>query len=369
MLLYSVLLVIYIGLSFFCPNPKSKTKRFIYTVLLLLPALFLVAFRSVKVGADTYPYCYTYERISSSGSILEALEGSYMEIGYNFLEFIFGFLGFSYYAFQSLIALFYLISFSIFFFKYSSNVALSCFLLLTMQGLFGMMNQTRMWLAISILLFSFSHLVNRKFLPFLLTLALASLIHTSALVFILVYPLSYIYSKNKNATTFFLLVLGAIIALFGQSFFSLLFSIIGRYSSYSDAENYGINLASLMFLTEYFVIFIFVIHRSKKLSLLQCGSVTILRRFKLTKNAFEVIALLALVVSLAGISNTFITRVVGFFGVYLYVAYANCMATYSIKNKITLPLIATTILLTAQMYAILIFRPNWDGVVPYEFFF
>ncbi len=369
MTLYSVLLVIYFIFAFAGFNPKDSAKRVVYVLLLLLPSFFLVAFRSTDVGADTYPYCYTYERIVASKSIGEALNGSYMEIGYNFLEFLFGHMKFSYYGFQFVISCFYYLSFSVFFYKYSNNPALSCFLMLSMQGLFGMMNQTRMWLAISILLFSYSFLRNRCFFRFLLFVLLAGLIHVSAVAFLLIYPFSSLYKKRKSIIITISLLAGFIIAVFGQKFFSLVFNLIGRYEAYSDSDNYGINLASIIFFVEYLAIFVYVYQKNKRFIRLPLLPRKVTEEILSTKSLYEAICLLVLVISLAGITNSFITRVVGFFGVYLYVIFGNSISKQSPKSNLTLPFMASTFLMAAQMFVILVFRSNWDGVVPYEFYF
>ena len=370
MLFYSILLFLYGFLSFIGFKETKIRKKAIFVVLLLIPAFILIAFRSVNVGADTYPYSYIYEKINAKNSIYEALNGSYMEIGYNLLSYLFGRMGINYYGFQVIISLFYIASLAIFIIKYSNNPALSCFLFLTMQGLFGMMNQTRMWIAISILFFSIPSLLNRRFLKFLLVVTMASLIHFSAVLFLIVYPFMFFYKKQRSLTITIFLALCAFITIASKSFFSALFTVFQRYETYSDDNVFKSGLASVLFFVEYFIILLVLV-----LNPIALKNKDIKRAFLSSNSSLyhdstlsESFCILTCGMALIGLTMSLMTRIISIFAAFLFVFFANSVS-YRHGHKRMISIALTIIMFAAEMYVILIFRSNWDRVVPYEFFF
>ena len=260
MIFYISLLSFYLFFSLFGKDTKFVKHKNRYLFFLLLPSFLLIAFRSVEVGADTFSYSYLYDQMKTK-SLIDASSDSWMEIGYLFVELVFAKSGLAYYTFQVFITSFYFISIFLFVRKNSSNYALSCFLLLAMQFIFGMMNQTRMWIAICISLYGFMLLKKQKIFCLLFLILIASLIHKSVLVLIPFYFIYYLLTakkiSKKNLVAFLLLTsLG--IAVLWNALSSILSSVFSSYSDYLSSDSSRGSIASIMLLAEYAFVFVFV---------------------------------------------------------------------------------------------------------------
>ncbi len=91
--------------------------------------------------------------------------------------------------YMGIIAAFCLASWGIFFYRYSRNLWISTILFVNLYFLYLNMNFLRQSIAVSIALFAWTFLKNRRFLPFLGLILLASLFHTTALILLPVYAL------------------------------------------------------------------------------------------------------------------------------------------------------------------------------------
>ncbi len=138
-----------------------------------------------------------------------------------------------------------LFSFSVFFWRYSRNLALS-FLIFICMGFWGMsFFILRQFVAMSILLFSYPFLEKRQFLPFALLVALAAQFHQSAWIFLFVYLLSYF----KRDARYHVILLGFAAALFvlGPNIINLLRSIFRNGGIYTiTGEVSGISYLILL---------------------------------------------------------------------------------------------------------------------------
>ena len=366
---YIFLLIFYIVFSLLELNPFSKWKKGIYIIFLLTPFFILLAFRSISVGADTSAYYNTYLRISLSSSLSEAISKSYMETGFSILEYLFSRLGFSFLSFQVVISLFFCISLFVYTFNHSSNPAFFFFLCLGMQVLFGMMNQTRMWIVACIGLTSLSCLRDKKYFRFILFISLASLIHLSAIIYFFVAIVYCLYKNSKSIVAVLLITASFAILLTGNFFFEQFVEMIDRYSRYADSNYYGINVASVLFFVEYlFVLLLTVKSNRSPIQSVYFNSYENSYEYN-TLSLEESLCLVLVSLSLAGLANPFMTRVTGLLLLPVCGLFEKHVANVKNKASRQLFLFGTFVLLTSQLFVILFLRPNWDGVVPYEFYY
>ena len=325
----------------------------------LLPAFIITAFRDISVGNDTYVYARAYNLLNTNQELFTFLSNSRFEIGYNLVEFFFKKLGADYYVMQFAITLFIYYSLGRYILKYSMNPWLSCFVFLTTRDFFGPMNTTRMWLAISVILFSLDFLVNRQFVRFILLTALASLFHFTALVFVVMYFFYQVEIDYRiiSITT----VLSLAVLIMGRSFFLWLTSRINRYSGYLDSAYFNVrdNIAIYIELLLNIAYFTLLYAINKKMS---ARGITTTGIDKLTYSA----SLIAVAMSIIGLTNAITSRVAAFFTVFLIISLPNALRRVKKENKVIL-IPAFILLMIVQFVVVIVFRPHWSGIIPYNF--
>lgn len=368
---YSALLLLYVIFALLRIGNRTNIGRKTLCFSLLLPAFMLIAFRSYSVGADTFPYYYIYNNMSHYTSIMQPLSVTWMEPGYVLVTYVTSHLGLKYYQFQILVAIFYYISVSRILIKYSYNIGMSCFLFLTMSGMFGMMNQTRMWISITICLYAISYLEGKNLLRFCMIVLLASSFHMSALTFLIAYPVRILIEKNYRKAVWLVLIASVVLMIIGRPLFLWGSDLINRYSKYLSENNERFVLASIL---NFGVIgtVSWIVFRAERYKLRMICNKNIdhypqeLRdKQAITSSTF---AILALGLSIIELSNTIISRCLFFFSFPLLYAFANGLERIrNRKNRIIIKTLVI-ILFSLKMYIILIFRPNWDLVTNYSFF-
>lgn len=113
--------------------------------------------------------------------------------------------------------------------KLSPNPAMSVFLLIAAGFFFASMNLMKQMLAASILLNALVYARESKPVPFFVSIAVATMIHTSAIVFALVYFVRYLSNKGLIAVGAAFMVL-VISGLYGN----LVESIAGSFEKYAN---------------------------------------------------------------------------------------------------------------------------------------
>lgn len=225
-----------------------KIKIDILKFIPMLPFILISGFR-YGVGQD---YFYTYVPIFNQ-AVTGNLDNVWGEIGYIYLNKIVAMFTSDYagiFLVTSILFIYFVFD-SIY--KESDNWSFSAMLLVLMGYYFCFMNGIRQMLAVSMLLFSIRFIRDRKLIKFMLLIAIASLFHTSALLFI---PVYFIYNIKIGSKTMLSSI--AIFYIFSNfvSKFVLNFVGVTKYSWYLDsiykAERTGIimilvNLCILLF--------------------------------------------------------------------------------------------------------------------------
>lgn len=232
---------------------EEESKRI--CVVATLNWVILSGFRHYSVGNDTIAYrdfrfLKTMER--SWGSILGDFYLKYVEgvkikdPGYPLLEKVFQIFFDNYTLWLVAIAAFFFILMGKSIYRYSTNPCLSYVLFSTLFYSFFAITGHRQTIATAIVVFWGTEMIAQKrFVPFLLTVAAASTIHMSALCFLPFYWLSKIkLSKMTLSLYWFIIVLSF---AFRTQFMIVLQKMVG-YESYefSDRASAG-NFMFLMF--------------------------------------------------------------------------------------------------------------------------
>lgn len=184
---YVSLYIICVFLSYF--GQKYSNLRFAALFLVAVIVAVVVGFRPIDVGIDTQNYHFLYEQV------FIRFEGTWMEsqLGYIFyyLSLFSKFIGGNGHYLTFIYALLSCFFFFYTFHRCSSNIILSVACFFSGLGFFLFMhNVMRQALAISIIFYSISFIVNRNTLKFYATVFLATLVHASAVFFIPFYFLA-----------------------------------------------------------------------------------------------------------------------------------------------------------------------------------
>lgn len=192
-LFFVLLTIILLAASVFgSKNRGSKC----FTVIVFCLLGFLMMFRSINVGNDTDQYTFIFNKISRTNDIQLFIKSSRLEAGYIYLNKFLSMICDHPQILFIVTGAFTAFSFGRFIYKYSKLPWMSAYMFLTLQFFDLSMSGVRQILSIAILLFSYDFIINRKFFKFLLVVLLATTIHTSAIMFLIIYPLAKFRMKK-----------------------------------------------------------------------------------------------------------------------------------------------------------------------------
>ena len=239
-----------------------KERRTFQSVASALGLLFLLGFHSPALGCDVAgSYIPAFERMGTQfvTSIDDSIYG--FELGYmNYMALIHHFTDDAQ-VFLFITALIILIPIIVLIYKYSKNVMLSILIYTSWYLYYFSFSGLRQAMAIGICAIATNFLFKRKLLPFVAIVYLASLFHTSALLFLLVYPM-YVYRyKISNKKLFILGILAICILVFFQGSMRfvamILFGSESRYvESLENSEFGGVTIALIYLAFALFQMFV-----------------------------------------------------------------------------------------------------------------
>lgn len=219
-------------------NRKNRDDIFVVAVCIL--TILLQSFRKNTVGIDLGMYIPGYEL---SGQLPWFSPVFNFEIGYRVFCKVLYMIGVSQQLFLGIVATICQSSVFMFIRKHSKFPAISIVIYLTF-GLFTFsFSGLRQMIAFSIALFSYDFVEKKEWIPFCVIIGVASLFHTSVLVFLIVYPLYY-WKFPKN-TVIFMFPVFIFEILFGNKVVALMVTIY-KQTDY-QAENTGAYEAFLMY--------------------------------------------------------------------------------------------------------------------------
>ncbi len=232
---------------------RGKKHKLNIDIAKYIPMIPLTVIAGIRYGVGQ-DYFYTYVPIfekTLAGNIGEA----WGEIGYIYLNKFVTLFTSDYSGIFILTSIIFIFFVFMSIYKESDNVPFSIMLLVLMGYYFCFMNGIRQMLAASILMYSITFIRKRNLNKFIICIVLATLIHSSALLFI---PLYFLYNRKIDykiiiLSTFALFITSGLISEF-------LLKIIGttKYAWYLDslykAERSGMIMILINFLILLFAI-------------------------------------------------------------------------------------------------------------------
>lgn len=221
----------------------SQSRIFLYISTILL--ICFAGFRGFNVGPDTVRYASYYSETHAKIGV------SYFEPGYRILEKICASLNFStlaFFLFVSLITMIFLVAGFNYMTVFPTSVLVYYYARFFMNRNMG---QIRAALAASIILFSLRYVITKKPSYFIFFCLLASTIHKSALIALMIYPFNYfmwkfVKTKKKAVIVVALMfTISVIISIIGSGIVYSIFNVLS--AAYVDSSNanaslsYGLN--------------------------------------------------------------------------------------------------------------------------------
>ncbi|MFW6015621.1 MAG: EpsG family protein [bacterium] len=254
--------------------PKANgNNRKVYLFITFSIMFFYSALRGSSVGIDTSNYLDIFNEIKYMG-LVNSVKTLRFEYGFIFFNYL---LSFTNNAQLFLIAtsLFIFYSFSKTIYRYSYNVIISTFLFVAF--FFGRtMNTVRQFVALSIILLSLPYLFNKKTLKFVIMVIMASMFHSTAILFMVLtlYALPKININNytllkMNINKKTIMATGIIVVVLIYKFdlvVNFFFALFPQYSRFMNVTRYTATSEVNMFWVIFYGMFaiLAVIYMNKK---------------------------------------------------------------------------------------------------------
>lgn len=350
---------------------KSKQTAFVYITFGLF--LILATLRSESIGNDTKTYIDLFNNMNTLEDL--SFYAKRYEIGFLYLVRIIKYINNNPQLFIILTSSFVLLGIAKLIVKYSNNPWMSVFLFYTL-GYFSMsMNTIRLNIAIVICLYSYKYLVSRKYIFFILYLFIAYLFHKTAIIFLFALPLTCLKISKRMWIG---VIASSLIFYINFSFIlNRLFTFFPIYSyyegsTYLDGE---IRLASIIKFFVGFVIIAISIYLDKNNQSTEANQIRKCKKSRLTefeieinRSNFQQFVMFGVIIIFLSFKFSLLSRVSDYFMIFSIIVLPN--AILKIKNNSFRIVTNIIIIYLFFIYFTLIqvYRPYWNNVFPFEFF-
>lgn len=369
-LAYIILITILFPVVFFEKGRiklRKENSEFDKYYLIVISILFYLQFalRSNFIGNDTIAYVLLYENLQAIDYTEVMLWIGRFEIGYLYFSKIISDIFTSPQFLFVVSGLIIIPAYSVFIYKYSKLIWLSVFLYFTLRYFDENMNILRQALAICFILYSYSFLRKKRLIRFLICVFLASLFHKSAIVFILAWSINLIRIRNNY---FFIFLLGIIVSFIIAPIvtnFLFKYEIVHSYYIDSDYLESG-KLGPALSLIVSSLIFLFCLFtRSYKIANFDRKTNEIIY----DNNSMLFLQMLGVFILIFNLYFSILGRVAMYFNLFSIILLPNSVKCIRNRNNYILCVSAILVLFIFYYWVIVTFRPDWNKVYPYEFYF
>lgn len=349
MLLYAVLI---------CILRKNKIKRNkTFLILACIHLGLIMALRSYNVGADTKTYAELFVKIATSYDFFSVIDSAPLYVLYN--------KGLSYISTNTqfiiiMNSLLIMVGMGIFLYRNSSNPIMSMYYFVTLYFYFRGFNIARQFIAIVIVINSYYYLKNQEYKKYFLLIFIATLVHNTAVVGLVLYTLRRISWSNKRIGI--LAVVTTISMLSYEKILNIFLKIFPRYSMYMGGGTFNLTdtgegkkiLVSIFYLG--LVILCLLALKFKK------------NKDQLVKNEMyflTAIMTVAVVIGVLFYNNMLISRIEIYFSIFAIIYIPKIIDYIGGREKVLLhygTMLVTAVPMLAQL------SYNISRVVPYEAF-
>lgn len=339
---------------------KSKNSQLLFLLLMII-VFIRSALRSYVVGNDTETYLHIFSAVKSTGAFKDVITSGLtytIEIGYLFLNWLCANIFNHYQSILILSSVLIFLGYYKFLRKYSYSLLLAFTTFFLLRFSDEAMNIIRQSIAMVILLKSYDYIEKNQKRNYIITVLIAMLFHKTAIVF---FPAWWICKINFNRKMiFYFLSTSIILMIILKIGTAVLFSLMGRYADYmSDDYDYssGGKIAPLINVLMYTTILLFVNYQIKKS---RENSNLIMSMIRMRNLLFMGICILIL-----SLSNALIFRVAIYYYIFVIALLPNAVRLS--RNRVLWTFIIS-ISLFAYYCIIIMYRPDWNHVYPYSYF-
>lgn len=258
---YFILVFLPVLVNLIFLNNKNRNRIAIISFFLIL--IILVSLRSKSIGSDTGNYCYLYDMLNDTSIRSSMFKTGEYEYGFLLYTRLCTFIKYDLQLYLAITAFLSLFPILIFYGKKSEGAILSLAIFLVL-GFFRLyFSGIRQGLAITWVVPAFYFCKEKKLLPFLATVFMASVFHHSAFIMLLMYPLCWIRS-NKKALLFIFPAL-FVVYLLKASLFTTIVPYMGEKFMDAYGEITETGAIMMLLLLVLLMVFAFLIPDDKKL--------------------------------------------------------------------------------------------------------
>lgn len=232
MIPYFILVIIPIIIAILEMNKKSEKNKSI--VLFFLIMFIVLSLRNIKCGIDLANYNYLFKE-NSRMTFNELIQFYYLkgEILYHLLNKIISLITNNFQIFLTIIATICMIPIAILYKKESKNPILTIALFLTVAPFSMFFSGLRQSIAMAIVIIAFKFIKEKKLVPYIITILIASGFHQSAIIMLILYPLYH--AKITKKWLIVVVPLMITIFIFKNQIFSTIILFSAKY-----AERYNV---------------------------------------------------------------------------------------------------------------------------------
>ena len=239
----------------FPKNPFTTRNSNKSIIIFFIIFFFVLALRSTSCGNDVKVYEY-YFKMTENLDFIDLFNDQAIEPLYLVLNWVVLHIYPDYRIFLAIVAFLSCFFTGWFYAKKSEDAFLTIILFATNTCFTIVFSGLRQGLAMQFIIPAYYLTMQKKIIPFLLTVFVAYYIHSSALIILLLYPVFHLPIKNKHFPIIIFVVL--FFFILKKQIFSVVFPfLIGRYSKYSVLRETGSFAVYLFFLICLIISFIY----------------------------------------------------------------------------------------------------------------
>ena len=346
--LLGIVIIIYL-FSYTTKKFNVKTKKNVFFFLVFLLFFVIVGFRDFSIGTDTQSYIAFFKNVCIYR--WQIFNISRFEYGYVILNVIISL--FTQNPRIFLIIFSFIVNFFMlqFIYKNSKIPLLSVIMLLGLLFFYNSMTMFRQYIALCLVLYSTKYIKEKKKFLFLLFIIIASSFHISAIVSVILYPISNMKFNIKKCLLFIVFTIIAIYIV--NSRLSSILTLFNRDGFYIDTTSY--NISNILYTIVYLAMFII----ANKLSINDTDR----------NDSYLFILLISISINFIAIGINSLSRLSLYFNIFSIVIFPNILYKYVNFYNRTFWYILIFTFLIAYSTTILYYRPQWHQINNYFFGF
>lgn len=342
-----------------------KTFESIFLVIFISFLYILAAFRHTSIGNDTSNYLIIFNSINSFSDAISLN----IEVGYSVVMWIAKLLNLNFQWFLIFVTILPFYSLYKFIKNTSSNYIFSSLLFYLLFFSF-FMSGIRQSISIGIILIAHQQLSNNRRLLFIFLVLIASLFHSSSIIFLV---MLIVYQTRIKLSKSILLVLIVIAILFGTivNYSNIIQTVVNslfpQYIGYFSSEYVGGGLITLSYEIGRAIFLLFLILLFGNTKHLVDKNTNEISKPDNTLVMFYLV-LVSLFFLIISINMNLIRRVSMYFMIFYIIIIPQIITI--IRNKYLRFILYAfiVIIFTTYMSLTLIFRPEWNHLFPYFFY-